>query len=358
MMSHCKIILIAGLLMTGLWACSGKEPGKTSTEPFNETLVLLEYLEANGEIINSPDIPSFVEAEDVYQNLKVSNYLVIDVRKPEAFDEAHIENAVNVEPGDILDFFEQRIEPNAFEKIVLVCENSHLSGFVNSVLLTLGYRNVFTLRFGLSAWHSDIADHHWLAIRSSHLEGQLEITPHTRKAAGTLPEIHTGHTQAYQILRARAEEVLQVDMESMHRTLDQVMKEPEKYYLINYWPESLYAQGHLPGAVQYNPKQAFHSNRELNTLPVNEPIVIYCFTGQHSAFVTPILRMLGYDAYNMPYGANAFIYNTMYTTQPPTRAFTENHVRNFPLASPGETQQAPQAEITVQERTITVQGGC
>ena len=42
----------------------------------------------------------------------------------------------------------------------------------------------------------------------------------------------------------------------------------------------------------------------LDTLPTDKPIVVYCWTGQTSAQVTPYLRILGYDAYSMLYGMN------------------------------------------------------
>lgn len=350
-----KLLII--LLVSGMgFSCRGVKKQAEQAESIPEFQLLIEYLEASGEVINSLSIPSFVQPEEIYQNLEESSYLIVDVRSKEEFARGHIKHSINVEPRYILDFFERKIDPNAFEKIVLVCGNSHLSGYVNAILLTLGYSNVYTLRFGLSAWNRQVADQYWLANISSKLEGQLTTEARAKAPAGEYPQLNTGFQDGYSILRARAREVLMVDKESIHCSLQQVIDHPDDYYLISYWPMEQYEQGHLPGSIQYEPKTAFHSSRQLNTLPTDRPIVLYCYSGQHTAFVAPILRLMGYDAYNMPYGANTFMYDNMFNTQPASRTFRESTVRGFPLVEPAE---APAMEpVPIRRPVQAAQGGC
>jgi rhodanese-related sulfurtransferase len=351
------IINISMLFLVSITSCSGNNH-EIPYEQVDETGILLRYLETNGEIINSPLMPSFVEAEEILENQRASNFLVIDVRTPEEYLQGHIENSINVEPHLVLWYFEQKIHPSAFSKIILVCGNSHLSGYVNSVLLTLGYSNVYTLRFGLSSWDMEVAEKYWLAGLSDQLLGKLHTESWPKARPGKMNPLKTGYANGYDILRNRAAQVLQVSNESMHVHIDQYLENPDDYYLISYWPEEYYQKGHIHASVQYDPKKSLHSTRDLFTLPANRKIVIYCYTGQHSSFVTPILRMLGYDVYNLPYGANSFIHTTMRTTQAFNRYFSTDHVRGFPLVKQTYQQGAGIIEQIQLSNPVRPQGGC
>ncbi|MFA6234039.1 MAG: rhodanese-like domain-containing protein, partial [Bacteroidota bacterium] len=83
-------------------------------------------------------------------------------------------------------------------------------------------------------------------------------------------------------------------------------------YVINYWAEADYlALGHIPGSYQYTPKADFKLSTFLKTLPTNKTIVVYCYTGQTSANVAAILRVMGYDAKSLAYGTNGLIWQRM-----------------------------------------------
>ncbi len=322
----------------------------------DEANVLINFIEEKINLINdSEKTPSLILADEVYNNLKGNNYLVIDLRPSEYFEEGHIENSINTRPADILYFFENIIVPSAYEKIVLVCPNGMLSGYINSVLSHLGYDDVFTLRYGLSSWTKDVAEKYWLANLSSHLEGKLDDKGYQMPEATNLPVINTGEESPYKILRERAIDVLEVTADDVIITLDELMQSPEDYYIVNYWPASLYEKGHLPGAIQYSPYVSLAKDKSLTTLPIDKPIVVYCFTAHHSAFVVAYLRLLGYNAYNLEYGANAFIHKTMLETQSFFRSFSTEHIYEFPLVTRGESIFL---DDFVQEEEIQVEGGC
>jgi rhodanese-related sulfurtransferase len=50
---------------------------------------------------------------------------------------------------------------------------------------------------------------------------------------------------------------------------------------------------------------------DLKTLPTDKPVVVYCYTGQTSAFMAAYLRLLGYDAKSLKFGTNGMIYDKM-----------------------------------------------
>jgi rhodanese-related sulfurtransferase len=41
------------------------------------------------------------------------------------------------------------------------------------------------------------------------------------------------------------------------------------------------------------------------------PIAVYCYSGQHGSQVAVYLTLLGYDAWDVLYGTNGMIYDTM-----------------------------------------------
>jgi rhodanese-related sulfurtransferase len=352
---HFLWVAVTALFFMG---CSGEKSSEEQSS-INEAEVLLHYLETHGNIVNQADIPYFINAEEVNNNLNGNNYHVIDVRAPRDFTRGHIAHAVNVQPHEILDYFENRIEPNSFKKIAVVCNNAHLSGYVVAILRKLGYDNTYNMRFGMSSWHDDIARRFWYANLSDDLLGSLEMAPHPQNPPGQLPVLNTGKTTGYEILRARAEEVLNIQWENISIDFMDILELKEDYYIINYWPQNLYDQGHLPGAIQYNPKKAFHSEEDILTLPTDRPLVVYCFTGQNAAYANAFLKLMGYQIRSLDYGANSFIHNTMLTTQRAGRSFSEIHVKNYPLVRDGIEQISTERAVPAEKVEVTTaQGGC
>ncbi len=353
-------ILLSALLTMLCSGCGSANQSDPTVQPTTEeTKLLLQYLEENGNLLNGPEVPSLIDASDLFPMLTAVNVHIIDLRPWEEYAEGHIPQSVQVSPANILHHFERVIEPNAFDFIVLACPNAQLATFVNYILRVLGYNNVHSLRYGLSGWNSDIAQNYWLSDMSNRYADRLETTTHSKPPQGSLPAIATGHSDGYSILRARAETVLKTveDMHSVSMNLDAIEERAEEIFLINYWPEALYMEGHLPGAIQYTPKASLHSNAQLTTLPYDQPILLYCFTGHHTGYVAGYLRILGYDAYHLPYGANSFIYSTMLTTQGATRSFTPDTPANYPLqTATGSNALIPQSPDTPETQPIP--GGC
>ncbi len=85
-----------------------------------------------------------------------------------------------------------------------------------------------------------------------------------------------------------------------------------KTNIINYWDESDYTHyGHVPGAIQYTPKVDISIATDLKTLPADKTVVVYCWTGQTSANMAGYLRLIGYDAKSLLFGANGMIYDEL-----------------------------------------------
>jgi rhodanese-related sulfurtransferase len=91
-----------------------------------------------------------------------------------------------------------------------------------------------------------------------------------------------------------------------------------EYFIVNYFGEADYlgtgpsgVPGHIPGAFQFTPYASLGDTQMLKNLPTDKPIIVYCWTGQHSSQVTAYLNMLGYEAYSLKFGSNNLFYDNL-----------------------------------------------
>ena len=85
----------------------------------------------------------------------------------------------------------------------------------------------------------------------------------------------------------------------------------------------------MQGAIQFTPQKSLKFDTGLLTLPIDKTIVIYDFDGQNSAFVAAYLRMLGYNAKTLKYGATSFMNQIMPENSTIGHGFSEKSINNF-----------------------------
>ncbi len=219
------------------------------------------------------------------------------------------------------------INPNRYEKIVIVCYSGQKAGYATSVLRHLGYANVYSMKWGMSSWNEKTSAK-WVNNISDKYSSELETSGNKMNSTDAYPVIKTEKTSNYNILKQRADDVIK-DAKFIVKA-EKVFSETDKYYIINYWPKKFYDIGHIKGAVQYTPKKSLTSDTFLKTLPSDKPILVYCFTGQHAAYVVAYLRILGYDAYSLAYGANSFMHKKM-KSEIGHDFDASSHIKNYEL---------------------------
>ena len=79
---------------------------------------------------------------------------LIDVREPHEWDEAHLESAVHVPQGELLDRISD-VAPDRSERIVLYCRTDNRSSRAADALQDLGYENVSVMRGGIVDWQEN-----------------------------------------------------------------------------------------------------------------------------------------------------------------------------------------------------------
>jgi rhodanese-related sulfurtransferase len=277
-------------------------------DTINEAQVLLTYLEANGNYINT-SAPSAVAASEVRTNQGSPSYYIIDIRSSSDFAAGHVDGAHNVTLANLRSHYES-VNGSSFTRVYILCYSGQTASYGASLLRMLGYTNVYAMRFGMSAWDSTFAQNYWITKRSNSRATQFDTITYPKGPTGTLPVLNTGLSEGSDILIDRVDTLLARGFSEALITEASVFANPSSYYIVNYWPVAhYYDPGHIPGAMQYEPKQSLKDSTFIRTLPTDKPIVVYCYTGTTSAFVAAYLRLLGYDARSLAYGANGMIYD-------------------------------------------------
>jgi molybdopterin/thiamine biosynthesis adenylyltransferase/rhodanese-related sulfurtransferase len=80
-----------------------------------------------------------------------SGVRVIDVREQHEWDEAHLERAIHVPQGEIVERLDE-VAPDRSEHLILHCRTENRSARVAQVLGELGYENVDVIEGGIVAW--------------------------------------------------------------------------------------------------------------------------------------------------------------------------------------------------------------
>lgn len=280
----------------------------SSSEEVNESLVLAQYLEANGDFINT-SAPALKSAEAVYTDLvSNANQYIIDIRSAEHFTAGHIAGAINVSAGNLISHVEG-LSTN-YESIVIACYSGQTASWGTSILRLLGHTNVYCLKFGMSSWNSEVTNSWSPNIGNARLS-QFVTTSASKNEAGDMPSLSTSETTGETILANRAAAVLAEGFSAAAIDHNTVYSNLSNYYIVNYWSTDHYNLGHIEGAIQYTPKSDFKTTTYLKTLPTDQTVVIYCYSGQTSAHVAAFLRMLGYDAKSLKFGVNGMAYDMM-----------------------------------------------
>jgi len=331
-------------LFTFLISCSSGGDKKKTAEAVNspatksapieinaEAKALLGYLDEMGDYVNGRNFPSLIKATSVYEELDKNN-LIIDLRGPINFKEGHIKGAVNVAMTGLPEYFSNDIKPFEYDRIILVCFSGQTSSYSTSLLRLMGYGNVYAMRWGMSGWDKKSAESIWIDGVASKHENQLETGDNKKAEKADFPILNSVKTSGEELLTARYNQLFEEGIVDVLISAEDVFSNPEKYYIINYDRRDKYESGHIPGAIRYKPNGTLGIISEMQTIPDNKEVVVYCGTGHNSGFVTAYLRLFGYNAKTLTYGNNAFMYDKMIQDKKTLSwlPFTEIEIGDYP----------------------------
>lgn len=294
----------------------------------SEFELLVQYLEENGNFINSELAPATITASEIKENVKNNKYLVLDIRSESWFDYGHIKNAQNVKGPELLNYFENEIDPTTFDKITIVCYSGQSAAYYASLLRLSGYNNAFSLKWGMSSWGDEFAANIWVKNSTNNFADQLETTTNPMPEKGGLPTLETGKIEGKEILKERIKEAFAKPYKEFIVKAEDAFTNPSDYFIVNYMDKETYNFGHIAGAVQYQPK-TLGTTTNLYTLPTNKKVLVNCLTGQSAAYTVAYLNVLGYDVANLGYGSNSYM-NTV-LAEKGWEGFSSVEIQNYPV---------------------------
>ena len=120
--------------------------------PFILSIMLLSSCSAPGGSANSYRQISMDEAVEMMK--KESGYIILDVRRPDEYDEGHIPGAINV-PNEAIGTAEIPELPDKAQLILVYCRSGRRSKEASEKLVKLGYTNVVEFG-GILDWKGEI----------------------------------------------------------------------------------------------------------------------------------------------------------------------------------------------------------
>ena len=301
-----KIAVVMGIMlllvsMPLLGACGGGEEGEatptptptptptTATSEFDVVKdAVVAYLADRAGNINAGDLNDLIAADEAPY--------IISLRSAADYAKGHIPGAVNIAFGDLFKAATLATLPD--EEIVVYCFTGQTASMAAALLGTLGY-DVQNLLHGMSSWTTDDAiAASWFNPATDQNDFAVETTANEATETYAYPVLdNTASTDEDDILQAAAETVSTNYITA--GDLNDMIAEDEAPFIISVRSAADYAAGHIPGAVNIG-LDSLADN--LNKLPPDETIVVYCYTGQSAAQATALLNMLGYDAKNLKFG--------------------------------------------------------
>jgi len=382
------IIILTGVLL--LSSCSSKlsthEPvGKEAD--FNNLLqqvkpkTLAEIYYEHGNFINSQQFPPVINAADVLKEGK--NWLIIDIRSPEAYEAGHINGAYNVPKEKVLEFLTKEHQAAAYPKVVFVCYSGQMASYVTGITRYAGFDNTYVMLYGMAGWNSRFSD----VLKKGFGDRYQDMIVKATDKAEAIPVehdeevIHKGIDLSKlpqlpkklpsQLIKEQATNLLQQERQEFLLKADEFFPEIKKdinsYYTICYLPETKYYVAHIKGSYQYTPRKDLSLDGRLTEIPADKPVTIYCKSGHTGGNATAYLNMLGYKAHNLMFGAGGFMYSLW--KQKEWMGDINNVINDFPvvegkkrtnnkvIALTPKKAVAPKAPIKKHKKK-EVSGGC
>ena len=305
---------------------------------------LAEVVFKNKNTINAFSAPKIITATDIF-NSPDKNIHLIDIRKAKDFANGHIKNAVNIKMSEILDYAQVRGLP-IYDKVVIICYTGQTASYSTAILQMLGHNNIYVLEWGMCGWNDKFSAKWKKNISDDGIEN-LVTTKHIKNPPLALPIIISKRNSGDEMLQTRARELLKESFanSAVNFKFAESNAKANKAYVICYQPESVYNSGHIENSVLYNQQNSFNLSTDLITLPPNKTIVIYSDKAYQSTYIMVYLKMLGYKAKTLKYGANSFMNSKLIELG---TGFSIREINNYPY----ETSKYIEVVGEVQE------GGC
>jgi rhodanese-related sulfurtransferase len=254
------------------WSAANEPVSTDATEPgeFDVPQVDAQLTETAQQFLNNlPEgFHSISSVERLEEIMDSSDIYLIDVREDnEVAETGMIPGAVHI---PLRTLAQQVAQIPADQPVVVYCKSGFRAALASGALHMMGFENVRAFPPSFDGWAA--AD----------------------KAAAEEPAIETGAVEGAAVVAAVDAYLTAIPEGFMMVSLDALKSQMDAtdVYVIDIREESDYEAGHIEGAVNI-PIRTLAEN--LNQIPSDRPVVIYCASGLRAGLSLSVLRSLGYD---------------------------------------------------------------
>ena len=309
-------------------ATTTTEATTTTTEATTTTAVMVDETTVLAEHITAQfaEWAPVISAEALFDNLadgdESNDPFIVSVRAADVYALGHIEGAINIPWKAIADPGNLAMLPTD-QPIVIYCYTGHTGQVAAALLKSFGY-DVQNMKFGMMGW-SDDAD----VVGTTPFTTSPGYPTVTEATVATetydLPVLATGETEAIAIAIEAAQAMLAdwTPVTTAATLFDNMADgdDSNDFFVVSVRAADVYALGHVEGAINIGWK-ALADPANLASLPTDQPIMVYCYTGHTGQAAATALKLLGYDAINMKFGMMGWsddldvVGTTPFTTSP------------------------------------------
>ncbi len=230
-------------------------------------------------------VPDFFAKIDAGEDM-----LILDIRQPDAYAESHVKGAVNVPFGTTIAESLANIPDDV--QLYIYCYTGQTASQTTALLNVAGkyatnvqggFNNGISATEGYEAYvTTDVAT----------LPGDTYDVD---------PDVQAAITAYFEDVATKAGTTFMYNNFSPDSLNEVIEAELDDYFIYSVRQAADFEAGHVPGAIN-NPFGAGMEQNFESQLPTDKKIIVYCYTGQTASQTTAILRLLGYDAYNLSGG--------------------------------------------------------
>lgn len=292
-------ILLCILMAMSFAACGGGEPAAPAEEtpveqpagetPAEETSIVEEA--ALAYFANFPEDRHVIAPKDLFARINAGEEMfIIDIRAAADYDANHIKGAVNLPFGNQSLAQSLEIIPDDVP-VYVYCYTGQTASQTAAVLSVAG-KPAYNVQGGFNRGISVEANY----------EGYLstEAVPLPTDTYAVDPDLKAAVEEYYATVASYDGTPTASQNIKVEQVKEIVDAESDDYVILSVRRAEDYAAGHIKGAI--NIPFGAGMQEGFADLPKDKKIIVYCYTGQTASQVTGILRLLGYEAYNMQFG--------------------------------------------------------
>ncbi|MBE0600606.1 MAG: rhodanese-like domain-containing protein [Firmicutes bacterium] len=218
--------------------------------------------------------------------------LILDVRQADAYEAGHLIGAVNVPLGMAVAEKFANIPDDV--QVYVYCYTGQTASQVTALLNVAG-RYAANIQSGFNNGIS----------KTEGFEAYIttDVATLPDETYDVDPDVQAAITAYFEDMISKAGTTFTYNNFKADSLMEVLDAELDGYFVYDVRQADAYAEGHIQGAVN-NPYGAGMEQNFAAQLPTDGIIIVHCYTGQTASQTVAILRLLGYDAYNLSGGMN------------------------------------------------------